>query len=59
MGGLIMNVNKKQTEAKKVLELVSHIETKKPYKEDNKELYIKRLLDMDKDLYFQQHTFNH
>lgn len=59
MGGLIMNVKKEQTEVKKVLELVKRIETRNPYKEDNKAIYIKRLLDVDKDLYFQQHTFNH
>lgn len=54
-----MNVKKEQTEVKKVLELVKRIETRNPYKEDNKAIYIKRLLDVDKDLYFQQHTFNH
>lgn len=59
MGGLIMNVKKEQTEVKKILELVKRIETRNPYKEDNKAIYIKRLLDVDKDLYFQQHTFNH
>ena len=54
-----MRIKPSNIEVNDVLETLSRIERIKGYQEE-KDIKVKPVVkDIDKDLYFQQHTFNH
>ena len=59
MGGITMRIKPSNIEVNDVLETLRSIERIKGYQEE-KDIKVKPVVkDIDKDLYFQQHTFNH
>lgn len=59
MGGITMRIKPSNIAVNDVLETLRSIERMKGYQEE-KDIKVKPVVkDTDKDLYFQQHTFNH
>lgn len=59
MGGITMRIKPSNIAVNDVLETLRSIERIKVYQEE-KDIKVKPVVkDIDKDLYFQQHTFNH
>jgi hypothetical protein len=59
MGGITMRIKPSNIEVNDVLETLSRIERINGYQEEKEMKAKPAVKDMDKDLYFQQHTFNH